>query len=112
MLSAVLDYLIYGVLGVRIELVNTLNLFYIVSTIFTILWIMYLVSFDIISTAKAKVIVAFWIAFTGTISILIIIKSSYFQQIFKSIIAYQGIAYFWLQYFLEKMEYDEEKYKK
>ncbi|WP_406543141.1 hypothetical protein [Clostridium ljungdahlii] len=112
LLSAVIDYLIYGVFGIRIELLNALNLFYFVSTIFTILWIMYLVSFDIVSIAKAKVIVTFWIAFMGTISIVVIIKLSYFEQIFKSIIAYQGIAYIWLQYFLEKMEYDEKKDKK
>lgn len=110
--SYITSGIIYGILfyssevltGHPVNLSNIIiNLVFITSAIFTVMWFMYHVIFnEKISIQEIKIRLYLYIALSTTLSTIIVWP--YFQNALKPLITWLGISFVWLTYFMEKAQ--------
>lgn len=102
----VLQYLSLAFIGHPVNLTNIIiNLIFITSAGFTIMWFMYHIIFNKkVSIQEIKIRLNFYIAFFATISTIIVWP--FFQNALKPLITWLGISFTWLSYITEKAQYE------
>lgn len=104
--SVFLFMMIYYLLGIKLPDLVFPNLILSTSALFTVFWFMYHLLFNSSVTIKyIKVRLRLYLAISGTFSAFVL---PFTQTLIKPVITYLGLAFVWLSYFIERVEFEQE----